>query len=230
MMSLSNEIIFIFYVIVVGFANLIALKIGKEALVATICTQAILSNLFILKEITIFGLFATASDALAIGSVLGLNLLQEYYDKQSAYKAVRISFFCSILYSIFSLLHLIYTPAPGNIYQEHFNAILLQSPRVIIASGIVYLIVDMLDSFLYGYLKKIFNNKFLIFRNWITTLCTQLLDTILFSFLGLYMLNEQLSNINIILQIILTAYTIKIITIFLITPFIAISKKFICKN
>lgn len=227
---MTNEIIFILYIAILGIINLAALRIGKEALIGFIVTQAILSNLFILKEITLFNLCATASDALAIGSILSLNLLQEYFGRNYAYKAIKISFLCLISYCIFSILHLLYIPAPNNIYQPYFSAILLQSPRIIISSGIVYVIVDTLDSFLYGFLKQKFNNKYLLLRNWITALTTQLLDTILFSFLGLYKATTELSNLNLILEIIITAYIIKVISIFLITPFIAFSKKFYAKS
>ena len=88
-----NELIFLSYICVVSGASLIALALGKEALVALICVQAVLVNFFVTKQITLFGLTATASDALAVGATLALNLLQEYYQKPVARKAIWISFF-----------------------------------------------------------------------------------------------------------------------------------------
>ncbi len=70
-----NELIFLSYICVVSGASLIALALGKEALIALICLQAVLVNFFVTKQITLFGLTATASDALAVGTTLALNLL-----------------------------------------------------------------------------------------------------------------------------------------------------------
>ena len=88
-----NEALFIIQIIViVGFA-LGALKLGKETLITWVAIQALIANLFVLKQITLLGLHVTASDAFAIGSLLGLNFLQEYFDREDARKATWICFF-----------------------------------------------------------------------------------------------------------------------------------------
>ena len=91
-----NELIFIGYIVIVSVASLIAARFGKEALIALISVEALLLNIFVLKQITLFGLTATAADALAVGSSLALNLFQEQYDKKTAQKAIWISFFCAL--------------------------------------------------------------------------------------------------------------------------------------
>ena len=119
-----NELIFIVYILVVSIAAIIASKWGKDALVGLICVQAVLMNLFVIKQITLFGLTATASDALAVGTTLSLNLLQEYYQKSAAQRAIWISFFCSLFYTGIALLHLAYIPAPTDTSSAFFAALL----------------------------------------------------------------------------------------------------------
>ncbi len=196
-----------------------ALRLGKEALVAFICTQCVLANLFVTKQIILFGLNATASDAYTIGAVLGLNLLQEYYGKSITKKAVWISFFILIFYAIMSQIQLLFIPSQFDVNQSHFYAILYAMPRITVASFSVYLFVQHLDRIIYGYLKKLFNHRFLVGRNYVSIGICQLADTILFSFFGLYGIVQN------IWSIILVSYAIKMAALFLTTPFLMAAKK-----
>ena len=83
-----NELIFFAHVIIISLFTIFSLKISKEALVAFIALYCVLANLLVLKQITLFGLHPTASDAFSVGAILGLNLLQEYYGKITAKKAI----------------------------------------------------------------------------------------------------------------------------------------------
>jgi uncharacterized PurR-regulated membrane protein YhhQ (DUF165 family) len=76
-----NESVFFLQVVLIIAFSLLALKRGSAALTTWITVQALLANLFVLKQITLFGLNVTASDGFAIGSLLGINLLQEYFSK-----------------------------------------------------------------------------------------------------------------------------------------------------
>lgn len=222
-----NELIFFGYIIAVTISSLIALKIGKEALIGLICVQAILVNLFVSKEIMLFGLTATASDALAVGTALSLNLTQEYFQKQAAQKAVLISFLCSLFYVIMTLFHLAYLPSATDASAIYFNALLQPMPRIVAASLIVYAIVQSIDCQLYGYACNILENRYFIFRNYGSLAITQLIDTILFSFLGLYGINEGFSSIKVIFEIIVISYLIKLITISIAAPFLGFVKRYI---
>ncbi len=227
---MANELIFLLYVFVTSTSALIALKLGKEALITLISIQCILINLFVTKEITLFGLSATASDALAIGITLSLNLLQEYYNKSVALKAIWISFYSMIFYAALCLLHLSYIPGITDTSDFYFKALLTPMPRLAIASLFVYLVTQHIDCHLYGYFCKKFKNKQFILKNYLSVGITQFIDTALFTFLGLYKLNETYSSVATLLQIIVVCYFIKLITIAISAPYMAISKKIINFN
>lgn len=219
-----NEILFIIYVLLVSTAALITAKWGRDALVGLICVEAVLMNLFVIKQITLFGLTATASDALAVGTTLSLNLLQEYYQKPAAQKAIWISFFCSVFYTIMSVLHLAYLPAPTDTSAALFGALLTPMPRIVIASLTVYVLVSQLDAFLYGYFKERFGEHYFVARNYLSLALTQLVDTILFSFLGLYGINESFSKLSTLFDIILISFIIKLVVILIAVPFVKFAK------
>jgi uncharacterized integral membrane protein (TIGR00697 family) len=216
-----NELIFVFHGLIISISSLIALKMGKEALVAFISVSGILANLFVIKQTTLCGFTATCSDAFTIGAVLGLNLLQEYYGRDVAKKAIWISFFLLLFYAIASHIHLLYIPTATDTTHALFCTLLDCMPRIAIASFSVYLLVQHIDSWLYAQLKLSTHGKYLILRNCISIGICQLLDTILFSFLGLYGLVDD------IWSIIIVSYLIKIGALLLAIPGIALSKKLV---
>ncbi len=222
-----NELIFIGYIVIVSVASLIAARFGKEALTALISVEALLLNIFVLKQISLFGLTATAADALAVGSSLALNLLQEQYDKQTAQKAIWISFFCALFYTIILLLHIAYTPAATDSASDLFRALLLPTPRIILASLSVYVLVQNIDAFLYGYLKKNYSHISFVIRNYTSLLVSQLIDTVLFTFLGLWGINEGFSDLRTLVDIMIVSYTLKVIIIVIAVPFVRFVQQFI---
>ena len=200
------------------------LKFGAEALVAFLCVQAILANIFVLKQITLMGLNATASDVYIVGSVLSLNLLQEYYGKQLARKAIWISFSLLVFYTLASQIHIFYTPSLSDFTQQYYYNLLSYMPRLTTASIIVYLIVQYFDTYLYAILKRAFEGKHLLLRNMISISISQAFDTVLFSMLGLYGIIDNIG------QVMLVAFTIKIITLLLLAPTVIGIKKYIQRD
>lgn len=213
-----NELIFLTQTLLLGLFALLALRMGKSALVGFISLMCVLSNLFILKQITLFGFAATCCDAYAIGAVLGLNLLQEYYGKAVAQRAIVTSFVLLVCYSIMAYLQLLYLPNEYDTAQVAYQSILGVMPRIAAASLVVYLFVQYVDSLLYAKLRDMTQGKYLVVRVWISLIITQLLDTILFSFLGLYGL------VGNIVELICISYAIKLIAIALAGPCVAASK------
>jgi uncharacterized integral membrane protein (TIGR00697 family) len=214
-----NEVLFFFHILVVfGFA-LAALKLGKEALTAWICLQAVLANLFVIKQISFLGFNITCSDVFAIGSILGLNLLQEYFGRQTAVRALKICLFCMIFFVTMTQFHLRYQPSLYDTAHIAYGTILSESPRLLFASITVFFFVQQVDLRLFNWLKK--RNLKLFFRNGLSLTISQLLDTSLFTFLGLFGIIDSLLDIMII------SFFIKLIIIALLSPVTALSKRWI---
>lgn len=216
---MMNELLFIVHTIVISTSALIALYLGQAALVAFVCLQCVLANLFVVKQITLFGFSATCADAFTVGAVLGLNLLQEYFGRTIARTCIWINFFLLIFYVIVSQIHLAYIPNSYDTMQACFIPILGLMPRIVIASFVVYFIAQWADYALYGFLRRILGDRYLVVRNVVSIMLTQLLDTVLFSFLGLYGIIEN------IWQIIFISYVIKLVAIAIASPFVLFSKK-----
>lgn len=221
---IMNELIFFIHIIFVTIFTIGAFCFGRSALVACISLQTILANLFVVKQIEIFGLNATCADVFIVGSVLGINLLQEFYGKFYSKKALYISFFCMIFYLLMSQIHLLYLPAFYDNSHTLFNGILKFAPRITISSILTYFIVLLVNNKFYGYMKNKLQDKYLVIRNFISILFTQLLDTILFVFLALY------GIVGSVWQVAFISFILKAFVIFVSVPFIGILKKNINKK
>ena len=215
---MKNEILFFLQTIVVTSSVLLALVLGKEALVAAITFLFVLANLFVVKQITLFGFNVTSTDVYVIGAVLGFNLLQEYFGKEIAKKTIWISFFVSFLCVVMAQLHLKYVPNVYDVTQGAFSQVLGFLPRIVAASFIAHIGSQYLRLFLYEFLKKLFNSRYFVSRHLFTTIVEQGLDTFLFGFIGLYGVVHTITDIFII------SFIIKIITIFCTTPSVMLSK------
>jgi len=219
-----NHLIFITHISIISAATLLFCRLGKSALTSYISLLFVFANIFVLKQINLFHFSVTAADAYIIGISFGINLIQEFWGKESAQKAIIISFSCSLFYLIMGYFQIWYVAASHDTSHAHFIYLMDHSLRIIMASFISYLIVQYADTMIYAFLKKYFDGKHFILRNYISMLTSQLFDTILFSFLGLYGIVHNIGHIMIM------SYAVKVIAIVLTTPFIIIAKKFINKK
>ncbi len=214
-----NEAIFIIHTIITILFCFMALKLGEHALIATLCLLGVLSNVLIAKQIALFGFEVTCSDVYAVGSILCLNLLQEYFGKTKAMQAIWASFFCLVVFLAMSQLHLWYAPNLFDTTQTHYQAILSIMPRITIASIISYLTVQFVDTRAFSLLQTLFTGKFFTLRTVISLVFSQVLDTVLFSFLGLYGIVGSIGHI------IIVSLAVKLLIIGLSAPLIGLSRK-----
>jgi queuosine precursor transporter len=219
-----NEIVFILHSIVATVFCLAALRLGKQALVAFICMQGVLSNLFVTKQIVLFSFNVTCSDVFAVSSILGLNLLQEFHGKEIVKKTIITNFFMLSFYMIMTQFQLWYDPNLFDSMHPHFYKILHLMPRIAISSATSYLFVQITDAYLYSFLKRILENKHLPLRNAISLMSSQLIDTTLFTMLALYGVVQSVS------QVIAVSYMIKLVVIGCSIPFVILTQKIICKR
>ncbi|MES2504327.1 MAG: queuosine precursor transporter [Myxococcota bacterium] len=211
-----NEIILLGQIGTVVAACLFAAKLGKEALFIIISLQAIIANLLVLKQTYLFGLHVTCSDAFAVGSILSLNLLQEKFGAKESKLATWLCFGSMLFFALCTQIHLLYTPSPTDTMHPHYAELLNPAPRLFWASLTSFFLVQQFDVRFYGFLKRKLPTWRFGVRSTISLLLSQLLDTFLFSTLGLWGLVDSLP------QIFIFSYLMKVIVIAImgITPYL----------
>lgn len=183
---INNEALFFLHIGLIGAITLYTARLGSVALTTWIALQSILANLFVLKQISLFGLNVTCSDGFAIGSILALNVLQEFWGREEAAKAIRAAFFSMLFFVLMSQIHLAYVPSGSDTTQSSFQTLLSPAPRIIAASMAVTWIVQRLDLSLFSWLRRFWGAGKLPLRFTVSLCLSQALDTVLFSYLGLY--------------------------------------------
>lgn len=207
---LMNEYLFFIHILLLlGFIS-IAFRFGKSALM-TICTlQTIFANLFILKQIQIFGLTVTPTDAYTIGSFFTLNLIREHYGMKEAKKIIHLNLLFLLFFVAMSIIQVNYAPDKVDFMHQNYASILLFVPRIFIVSLISFYLSQFLDMTLFAKLRARFSlTPAMLFSLSIS----QLFDTIFFSYGALA---GTVSNIA---SIIFFSYLIKLVTILFMSIF-----------
>ncbi len=207
------------FFLVIGFA-IGAARVGKTALAVLIALQGVLANLFVVKQMDLFGMTVTCSDVFAVGCIVGLNLMQEHFGKEAAKKSIAISFFSMVFFVITSQLHLWYTPSLHDLAHPAFAQILSSTPRIVLASISVFFLVQKFDVFFFGWLKNLLSGRYLALRMGISLLLSQFIDTVLFTYLGLY------GIVTSVWEVIAVSFAVKCLVIGCSAPLAAFSKRF----
>ena len=185
-MAYLNELIFLSHLCVVLLFLRYAFRFGYEALVALSVVQSIFANFFVMKSITLFGLTVTCSDVFAVGSMISLNLIQEFYSREKSQQTVKLNFIFLIFFAIMSIFHLAYIPDSQDIAQSAYFLILGPAPRIVLASAITTFVVQYLDVQIFALFARLLHKRSLSLRNFLSVVISQTLDTLLFTIIGLW--------------------------------------------
>ncbi len=200
---------------------------GKTGLYAWTVFATITANIEVLLLVNAFGIEQTLGNILFASTFLVTDILSECYDKTSAQTSVNLGVATSIGFILLSQLWLLYSPAANDWAMESFRTIFSNTPRVMLASVLVYAIVQRFDVWLYHrwweFTTKRFGDsrRFLWLRNNAATLLSQLVNTLLYSF-GAF---GGLYDIDTLLSICLSSYAIYIVTTLSDTPFVYLARR-----
>ena len=199
---------------------------GKVGLYAWTIFATITANLEVLLLVDAFGIEQTLGNVLFASTFLVTDILSEKYGKEDAQIAVDLGVLTSIAFIVLSRLWLCYTPAANDWAMPSFQTIFTNTPRVMLASVLVFAVVQRFDVWLYHKIWDFSNRfadkkRFLWLRNNGATMASQLLNTVLYTFGafgGLYELPTLIS-------ICISSYVIFFITALADTPFVYWARK-----
>lgn len=225
---MSNEVLFIISIFIYfgGFLMFYYL-FGKKGLLIWNCVALIMANIEVIILIDAFGLTMTLGNVCFASSFLVTDLLCEKYTRKDANMTVLTGFLVTIVFVLITQFWLLYTPAESDTVMPHFVGIFTNTPRVILAGIIVYLIVQLLDIKLYYYwweVTKKFNkdeSRYMWVRNNFSTIIAQFFNAALFNIIAFYGIFSNQDLINVIIS----TFIIYVIMALLDTPFLYISRR-----
>ena len=191
-MTLSLLIIWILVVSATSIgASLYVRKVNRpDALIGLYVTLVTIANIVAQKIIEYdFGsisFFATAGTILFAVTYLVTDIVNEKFGRDEARRMVFIAFGMQVAVAIFFYMVISANPAPFWLNQEAFELVLGSSLRVIGASLLAFIVCELMDVYIFHWLKRITNGKHLWMRSAFSTLPTMVIDSILFVFLAFY--------------------------------------------
>ncbi|MGN1125781.1 MAG: queuosine precursor transporter [Candidatus Gastranaerophilaceae bacterium] len=218
-----NEILFFITLIVNFTAVLMAYKFfGKKGLFAWIGMATIIANIEVLKCVDIFGMALTLGNVTYGSIFLATDILNEKYGVKIAQKSVYLGFFALLVFTVITQVDLLYLSNEADFAGNAMKTLFTITPRMCFASMFAYFISNMLDVYLYKFIKfRLPSDKFLWIRNNVATIISQLFDTALFTYIGF----AGVFSGDIVFQLFITTYLIKIIIALCDTPFLYVAKK-----
>lgn len=217
---LNFLILFLQILVICGF-TIAAVRMGEAILNSWLCILAVAMNVFVLKQITLFTLDVTATDSIAVSYILGLNVLQEYFGSSAARRHALLAIFVCAGFLMISSFHLLFTPNAYDFSSESYQIIFCCMPRLVIASFTSFFLVQFSDIAIFSWVRKKFAGRLFFMRMLICAGMAQALDTVIFTFLGLY------GIIHNVWHVILISLIFKILVLFLSAPFLLICKKLV---
>ncbi|PKL01565.1 MAG: hypothetical protein CVV56_00860 [Tenericutes bacterium HGW-Tenericutes-1] len=220
---MPNELLWIIFALMNFILFIVCYKLfGKTGVFVWIAMGTILANIQVMKTVTLFGIEATLGNIMYGTIFLATDALSEKYGKKSAQKAVYLGFFTLAVSIIIMQIALQFNPNQYDTAQPHLDAIFGFYLRVAGASLIAYLISQTLDVYIFNKIKdRLPDTKWLWVRNNVATIISQIFDTAIFvsiAFIGVM-------DSDILWQIFISTFVIKMMVALLDTPFVYLVKK-----
>ena len=223
-----NEFLLIITLLISFGGTLVFLKFfGKGGLFAWIGICTVLANIEVTLLVHAFGMDQTLGNTLFAATFLATDILSELFGKRDAGKGVLAGIFTNLSFILLSFMWVRYIPAEGDWAGPFIRGLFANTPRMLLSSLIAYVISESIDVWLYHSWWKLTerktgsHTKMLWFRNNFSTLISQLVNIVLFTFgafLGIYSFSE-------LVAITASCYVIYVATSLLDTPFIYLARK-----
>lgn len=224
---MPNELLLILSLILTFSAILIVFILFQEqGLFLWTVVATIAANIEVLIVINAFGMEMTLGNILFASTFLVTDILSELYGKKEAQKAVWLGIATSAIFILISQSWMLYTPNENDFAMPSMKAIFSNTPRLMLVGIVVYVIVQLFDVWLYHKWWAFTTGKFgdskklLWMRNNGSTMISQLLNTILFTwgaFFGVYKTSTMIS-------IAISSYVIFVVTSVADTPFVYLAR------
>ncbi|MGL4790610.1 MAG: queuosine precursor transporter [Anaerotignaceae bacterium] len=225
---MQNEIVLILSLVTIYAMVLIFYKfLGQSGLYAFATIATIAANIEVLIMVDAFGMEQTLGNILFASTFLITDILSELYGKKAANKAVKISILANIVFIAISQSWFLYIPNASDFASPAIREIFTNTPRLMLVGIAVYGIVQVFDVWFYHKIWEKTTARFgdskrgLWIRNNGSTLISQFLNTLLFTFGSFFGIYDFATLINILIS----SYIIFIVTSLVDTPAVYLARK-----
>lgn len=185
--------------------------------------------------------FSMSAEPVALGTVvfattyLCSDMLTEHYGKEAAKRGVWFCFAAQLLMTLLMIITIGHPPVPiealGSPGTEHMplaeqalSLLFTPSPRLLFASLLAFVISQFNDIWLFHWIGKLTQQRWLWLRTTVSSLVSALVDTIIFSLLSWVILAPQPISFSVIVfTYILGSFVMRVLVNLLSTPVMYLS-------
>jgi uncharacterized integral membrane protein (TIGR00697 family) len=226
-----QDLLWLFTVIIdLSIAIVLYRMFGKMGLYAVIVLNIMLSNLQGPKVVDILGMQTSMGVILYAGIYFATDLISERYGQREANRAVMIGFSASVIVVIIMSISLLFRPTSGagdpdlvaraGDMHDSIEALFSYTPSFVFGSLAAYFISQNLDVYIFHYIKEKTQGRHLWLRNNVSTMLSQLADTLIYGFIVWW----PIVGFTTALQLAGAKYVFKVIIAALDTPFIYLAR------
>jgi uncharacterized integral membrane protein (TIGR00697 family) len=203
-----------------------ALERKTAILLGIFIAALILANLLGSKVTTVFGIVTSVGIFAYPITFLMTDIVEEVRGKKVAAYFVQTGFIVLIFTLILVWIGIVMPPASFYANNEAYKTVFKNSIRVIIASLTAFWISQNHDLWAFNKLKEKTKGKALWLRNNVATIISQLIDTIIFTFIAFFLVTPEYTVFRMI-QMIIPYWTLKVIFALCDTPFVYLGVKWL---
>ena len=188
----------------------------RVILVSIFVSSVVTANLISSKMIQVGWLIFPAGTLAYCVTFLCTDIYTEFFGRKETGYVILGGFIANILMVILVLIDIMMPVASFQLkYQEIYSKVLGAAPRITFASMVAYLIAQTHDVYAFHFWGNLTRGRYLWIRNNASTMVSQGIDTVAFSFIAFF----GVIPFNALLPMILTLWIFKLIIALLDTPF-----------
>ncbi|MBN2880692.1 queuosine precursor transporter [Candidatus Woesearchaeota archaeon] len=198
-------------------------------LLSMFIVMLVLANILGSKFIEIFSLPVSVGIFAYAVTFLITDIVEEVHGKKVVKDFITFGLIAMIVSLVYVFVAIALEPADFYKNNSAYVTVFSNSARVIIASIVAFLISQTHDVWMFNFVKKRTKGKFLWLRNNISTIFSQLFDTIIFTFIAFY---NPVSGYGLsrMISMIVPYWILKVLFALMDTPFVYLGVKWMKKN
>lgn len=220
--TVPNELLWLLFTVIDLLLLLLAFRLwGKTGIYAFIGGSIIICNIQALVTVELFGLVSTLGNIVYASIFLGTDILSEVYGRKEARRGIWIGFFMLVWANIAIQVSLQFMPDSSDHNMPHMQSLFSLYPRVALASIIAYLISQHHDIWSFARWKELTHGRHLWLRNNLSTLVSQLIDTMVFTVIAFW----GVFSGGVLVEIMITTFVLKVVIAAFDTPFVYLARR-----
>ncbi len=200
-----------------------------QLLLTVFVSSLLLGNLLGSKLIEIFGIVTSVGLFGYPPTFLITDIVEEVRGKEVTKVFVHAGFLSLCIAVLFVFVSTGFPPSPLYPHSEAYNNVFSNSLRIILASMIAFVISQYHDLWAFNFWKQKTNGRYLWLRNNLSTIVSQLLDSVVFMFIAFYHATPELGAVQ-IFYMVMPLWALKVIFALLDTPLVYLGVRWLASE